>query len=268
MPFRSFRFLYSLLVIVGLAAAPVLPAMGQLTIQGRLTDDRTVSPGEAYSGVVLVHNDSDHPREVRLYLFDDVHDHALQSRSSEAAPLTRSNAAWIAFSPARLTIAPGAMQQVAYDVRVPLLDGDETPAGSYWSMLVVEDMTKDSAAPRAPKAGVQIATHIEGTGAPDLAFAGVDVRDDPMGFPVMAASIANTGDVTIDPLIWVELYNENGRFLERRQVPPCRLYPGVTTEQQVSLDDLHPGRYEALIVVDAGGEHIFGAQYTVVLAER
>ena len=40
-----------------------------------------------------------------------------------------------------------------------------------------------------------------------------------------------------------------------------RLYPGTSVRYSVDLTEVASGSYQALVVVDNGDEHVFGAQY-------
>jgi len=41
-----------------------------------------------------------------------------------------------------------------------------------------------------------------------------------------------------------------------------RMYPGTCVMQAIRLPKFPPGNYKALLVVDAGGKDVFGAQFT------
>ena len=79
------------------------------------------------------------------------------------------------------------------------------------------------------------------------------------------AEIHNSGELMIEPAIWFEFYDAAGNLYDRLKGQPVRIYPNGKNLQFVSVNDFDPGDYEVLLVVDAGGENIFGAQYTVVV---
>ncbi len=263
-------------VVLFLLFLSATPAYAQLSVHGRLTDDRTVRPGERYAGSFLVRNDSNIPRDVQVLQ----HDYRLEgdSLATLKPPAThrRSNAGWVVVSPSRFSVAPGEAQRVDYEIKVPGQVKGETPVGSFRSLISVADLSDDSAhgafrfisdAVASPalhdlRQSIQVATHIEGTGHADLMFRGVDVHDD-HGARMLTADMENTGDVLIEPSISVELYTPAGELVERHQAGSIRLYPGDSLRHRLPLDTLNAGSYEALIVVDAGGDNIFGAQYTL-----
>ena len=67
------------------------------------------------------------------------------------------------------------------------------------------------------------------------------------------------------PEVWVELFDESGDKIARKQAKSARLYPGTSVSYWMDIEGVDTGQYEALIVVDAGGENVFGAQYTIGL---
>ncbi|MEZ4702385.1 MAG: hypothetical protein R2834_18780 [Rhodothermales bacterium] len=265
-----------LAVLLCLAA---FPAFAQLSVHGQLVYDNAVQPGGRYAGSFLVRNDSDTPRDVLV----QQHDFKLESDTvalvTPPATHRRSNAGWVVVTPSRFTVAPGETQRVDYEIAVPRDIKGAPPEGSYRSLIAVSELPAETShrrmysliadagvpvSDRDVRQSVQIATHIAGTGVTDLTFLGVDVRDE-NGMHVMTADVENTGDVVIEPSIWVELYSASGDLVERRQAEPTRLYPGDSLRHRLPLDTLGAGIYEALIVVDAGGDNIFGAQYTLDL---
>jgi hypothetical protein len=270
--------LWSLLVLAGGFAAP---AGAQISVRSRLSDDRDVQPGSAYEGTVLVKNESTDPREVKLYLNDYLFFYDLQSHFDAAGSHARSNADWVTFGPDHLTLAPGEGREIGYVVQVPAQVGSAPPSGSYWSVLMIEEVAAGSpestlsSAEDVPQLGVrqvtrygvQLATHIAGTGEPDVAFIGVDLYEDEEGARILQTNVENTGDVMVQPVVWVELYDEMGTILARYEGTRNRMYPGTSVPQYTDVSGLGPGIYEALIVVDTGGDYIFGAQYTVELKE-
>jgi hypothetical protein len=260
-------------VVLLLLVLSVTPAYAQLSIHGRLMDDRTVRPGDRYSGSFLVRNDSNIPRDVRVLQ----HDYRLEddSLATLRPPAThrRSNAGWLVVTPSQFSVAPGEARRVDYEISVPTELKGAPPVGTYRSLLSVSDdpvqgtfrfITEAVASPavRDVRQSVQVATHIEGTGQADLLFRGVDVHDE-AGERIMTADLENTGDVLIEPSISVELYTPAGELVVRHQAESFRLYPGDSLRHRLPLDTLNAGNYEALIVVDAGGDNIFGAQYTL-----
>lgn len=268
------------LIIALLALVPVL-AHAQVVVKSPLSDDREAAPGEVYEGTVVVQNESDEPQQAKVYLTDYLFFADGSNRYDAPGTVTRSNAPWITFSPSFLTLAPGETVPVTYRVTVPAAD-DTTeggPAGTFWSMLMVEGIAPGSAestlgqAQNVPRYGVrqvtrygiQLATHISGAGTPTIGFESIRLQAEEDGARVLEVDIQNEGDRLAESTMWVELYTSDGGAQGRRDGAAYRIYPGTSVRQRIDLSDLAPGAYEALIVVDAGNDHVVGAQYTLEL---
>lgn len=117
-------------------------------------------------------------------------------------------------------------------------------------------------------APIEFASHIMRTGRAKVAFDGVKVVENEDRDLILHAGYTNTGKIMIEPEIWVEIYDTAGNLLDRMQGDPRRVYPGMTSKQSISVTHILPGTYEVLLVVDAGEDNIFGAQYTLDLTPK
>ncbi len=264
-----------LAIALSLAAFATVPARAQITVAGTAVEERAARPGESYSGTLTLRNEGSETEEARMYLTD--YTFSADGRSAYGTPgsLPRSSARWIVFSPAQVRIAPGGEATVGYTVTLP---ADAGLAGTYWSMLMVEGIERGSAESAAPGArervrmgirptirhGIQIATTVEGTGTPAVRFDGTRAYGAGRA-KMLELDLSNAGDVAYRPEIRVELYDGSGRaagsFTSRRGL----LYPGTSLRQTFELGALPAGDYQALVVADAGGDEVFGAQYRLKL---
>jgi hypothetical protein len=249
-------------------------AVAQVSVIGELSQDREARPGESYTGVIIVRNDTNEPQEAKVYQTDYLFHYSGTNSYGEPGSHARSNAKWITFSPAYILLPPQATAAVNYSVTVP----QETQlVGTYWSMLMVEAIPRgspESTLPRADKKaemgivqtiryGIQIVTHIANTGTKKINFVGVQLVPKEKSGRILQVDIENTGEIGIRPDVYVELFDEKG--VSRGKFPGTRyrIYPGTSIRQQIDLSSVAPGTYKALIVVDAGGDDVFGGQYTL-----
>lgn len=270
------------LLLTTLFVAAVLPASAQVSVRSALSDDREVLPGATYTGTILVRNETDQPQQARIYQTDYHFYSDGTNRYEEAGTMPRSNAGWIQFSPSLLTLPPGETLPVSYEVTVPDTVGQAVPVGTYWSMVMVEGIPPNSptstlgdathihlGVQQVTRYGVQIATHVIGQPA-DLPLKAVVLPDVNLvqqenGAKVLNIAVENTGVQMIRPAMWVEVYDEQGQSKGRIEGAVYRIYPGTSILQQFDLGQLPAGTYQALVVVDAGGNDLFGAQYTLDL---
>jgi hypothetical protein len=255
-----------------LAAAAALLAAGpvaaQISVVSSTLEERAASPGEQYTGTIRVRNGGDGPREARVSAAD--YRFLADGSTFYDAPgtLERSSAAWVRFSPSRLTLAPGEEATVAYTVAVP---ADAALRGSYWSVLLVETVDPASAAERAGRVqiaptiryAVQLATHV-GQAERRIALQGARLTDDQDGRALLV-DVVNTGEHADRLELRVDLFDAEGAPAGRLSSTRGVVYPGSSIRQRFALPPLPAGSYRALLVVDTGSDDVFGAEYTLRL---
>lgn len=269
--YRSFaRALYVVPILASCLAA-------QVSVIGELSQDKDAKPGDTYSGAILVRNDTNEPQETKVYQTDYTFQYDGTNNYGDPGSLPRSNAKWIAFSPTFLTLAPQGTMAVNYTVTVPKEAQGKKLVGTYWSMIMVEGIQKGSAESSLPQKdkkaqmgimqtiryGIQIATTIANTGSKKIQFVSATIVTKQDGKRALQIDIQNTGDIGMRPDMYVELFNEQGTSLGKFAGVKYRIYPGTSVRQLVDVNAVPKGTYKALVVVDAGGDDIYGAQYTL-----
>ena len=261
----------TLLIVIAPAGAV---DTGKVGVLGGLSRENTAQPGQSYQGVILLTNQGTKPAEVKVYQTDYT---PLPGGCKYGEPGTspRSNARWITVTPKQLVIPPGEEGEVYYMVSVP--QGPEL-TGSYWSMVMVEPMRPISIQqPKAEKEQV-------GVGIISLARYGIVMRTNVgarargelriVGKQLLAAGnkrflqldVENPGERVLRASIWAELYNAKGISLGRFGGARSHgMYPGCTHRVRLDLTGVPAGKYKALLVMDCGGDEVFGAQYDLII---
>jgi len=253
--------------------APVKVEAGVLIIGG-LTQEKQAQIGETYQGTILIGNNADKPREAKIYQTDYLFFSDGTNIYGEPGKDPRSNANWITFSPHRLIIPPKETAAVNYTINVP---DDKSLAGTYWSMLMVEGIGEEhpeaAIQPEEGKVqlgirtviryGIQMVTHIGDTGSRKLKFTGAKLLPKEGGGRILEIDLENTGERWLVPLLWVELYDEQGRYIGKFDSSKLRIYPGTSVRHRIDLSSLPGGKYKTLVVADNGDKYVFGAQYTL-----
>lgn len=254
-----------------------LPVSAQVSVIGELSHDREARPGERYEGVIIIRNDTNEPQEAKVYQTDYMFYRDGTNNYADPGTLVRSNAKWVTFSPSYLTVPPQGTVTISYAVEVPQTTPERKLIGSYWSMLMVEGIPKGSAestVPRDPKKtqmgirqtiryGIQIATHIAQTGTKTVGFLDTKLVTKEDGKRFLQVDLENTGELFMRPEVYVELFNEQGASQGKFSGVRFRMYPGTSVRQMIDLSTVAAGTYKALVVVDAGGDDIYGAEYTL-----
>jgi hypothetical protein len=106
----------------------------QVSVIGELSQDKEAKPGETYSGVIIVRNDTNEPQEAKVYQTDYTFQCDGTNNYGDPGMLPRSNARWVAFSPSYLTLPALATMAVNYTVTVPKDTAGRKLIGTYWSI--------------------------------------------------------------------------------------------------------------------------------------
>lgn len=253
---------------MGLTALGASTSRAQLTLVSSLENDHDVLPGGSYSGSIILRNPTSIPREALIYRRD-----ALYSESGTKYPdpgaHPRSNASWLSLSAASVVLAPQEEIRLAYSISVP--DSDSI-YGTYWSVLMVETTVVSPSAENFSddqirlgvkfRYAVQVATHVEG-GSFSAKMDRFDVEEANGGEPVVDLVLRNDGDRMGRPDVWIELYDATGTLVGRFDGIKKRLYPNSRIRQRIGLDSVPRGQYTAIVIVDAGADELFGAQYAL-----
>jgi len=260
----------ALLLLVPLAAD------AGIQVLGNLSQDLEVQPGRTYEGSLEVQNPSDKPAEIRLYQTDYFFYADGNVLYGEPGQLPRSNAKWITFTPQQAVIPAKESIVVRYTVTVP---SDESLTGSFWSLLMVEEVPEGSPESTRPSSdqvsvgirqvfryGVQIATTVGATGSRQIRFTQVRLAADKEKRSLVV-DLENTGERWLRAALWVELYDTEGRYVGRFEGGTHRLYPGTTARFPADLVGVRDATYKALIVADCGGDDVFGADVSLVLKQ-
>ncbi len=252
-----------------------VPASAQIAVTGSSVLERRSQAGDTYTGTIILQNTTDEEQEARLAQADYDFTADGSTRFDEAGTHPRSNARWIRFLPASVTIPPRMTASATFTVQVP--PQSETLTGTYWSVVIVE--TVDRAVPPLTTAGqprngeiglrptvryaVQVATHMGETGEARLEFAEVRAAADTGGGRVLELDVINAGERALRPVMSIELYDAGGELVSRQKAQRGLMYPGTSVRQRFVFGALPAGEYTALILADAGGAEVFGAQLRI-----
>lgn len=244
-----------------------------ISLPGGLTIVNTLSPSGMTSGSIVILNNDEESRTVRVYQTDYTFSSDGKSNFAKPGSTPRSNASWIAYSPNQAVIPPHGKAEIYYRVAVP---NDPGLCGTYWSVCMVEPVPETALTPPNPEKkktkvsvqtvfrhAIQMVTNIGDTGTRSLKFADkkLEIKK---GRTFLILDVKNTGERWLVPTIYVDLHDQNGQQPERYNGGKLRIYPGCSVRYTVDLGPLKPQTYNALIIADNGGdETIFGARYVL-----
>lgn len=266
-------FLLIAFILLGAISSPVT---AQISVRSQLSHDESVIPGEQYSGAILVRNDSDKPQQAKVYQTDYLFQADGSNYFGDPGKLARSNASWIDVSASQVVVPPRSAIEITYRVNVPDQINDAIPTGSYWSIIMVEGIPEASpenlenelpentyGVLQVTRYGVQVASHLEDAASAALTITESQLTKADDTEATLNLAVRNDGSMLVRPDMWVELYAEDGTAVGRMDGQKSRLYPGTSITQRIKLGKLKPGAYRALVIMDAGEEDVFGAEYTL-----
>lgn len=255
------------ILIVWASLSPV--AADAITLPNGMTIEKTLSIGESVSGVIPILNPEKEPKTVRIYQTDYLFYADGRNEFGKPASTPRSNATWITYSPNQVVIPANGSAEVSYRISVP---NDPSLKGTYWSVLMIEPLPVGALTPPPPQKGkivlgmqtvirhaVQIITNIDDTGTRALQFVSKTLISRE-GKTFFLLDVKNTGERWLVPEVDIDLYGPNGP-MGRYPGGKLRIFPGCSVRYTIDLGPLKPGRYQALVIADAGEEKVFGARY-------
>jgi hypothetical protein len=270
MIFRILAFAVGLICVSAVSHAAII-------VTGSLTHEYEVAPGGSYEGSIDVLNQGNGAQEVKAYQTDYSFSADGKVLYGDPGILPRSNARWIVVSPRQFTIPPNEIVTVRFTVQVP---NDAGMKGTYWSVVMVEPVSPGS--PESSASGpkkdtgvgisqvlryaVQIVTHIGASGSRQLKFSQLQLAAE-KDTRVLLVDVQNTGERWLRGTMWVDLYDSGGKHLAKIDGGRQRMYPGTSVRFSVDLVGVQPATYKALIVVDCGGDDVFGANVNLVLKQ-
>ncbi len=268
---------YRLLVLSILTLAAPLVATAQITVRGQLAHDLETEPGATLTGSVTIDNETNELQQARVYQRDYLFFADGTNVYDEPGTTARSNAPWITFSPEQATVPPNGSVTVSYQINVP----DSAGVGSWWSMLMVEAIDRESAEStlgedppaerevgfrQVTRYGVQLATHVRSASAePGVELENVSLQALEDGRTVFQIDVLNVGQVMMRPDVYMRLFDADGAEFGPFPGVQYRLYPNTSTRQRIELEGLPAGTYQAIFVVDAGSDAVFGGQFELTL---
>jgi hypothetical protein len=240
-----------------------------VSVVGSLSRQNKVQPGGAFEGVIFLKNTDSRPAEARAFQTDYLFQADGSNVYGEPGSHPRSNATWITLSPSRVKLGPGETVPVRYKGKVP---ADAKLKGTYWSMIMIEPLAAPAEVPAAGESsvavglqtkirmGVQIVSELGRDGTSKLQVLNkAIVKAD--GRRLLQLDLANNGERMLTPGLNVELFDTNGASIGRFDGGRARIFPTCSTRGKVDLSDVPAGKYSAMVLLDAGGDQVMGAQY-------
>jgi hypothetical protein len=271
-------------IVLGLLMVSILLMVGgtarAVQVQSKTTMIHTVEQGQAVEGIVTLRSTAASPEWVRLYLTDYSNDARTGWQYPEAGTLPRSCAPWVDLMQTEVLLQPGEVRNVFYRVVVP---AQTETQGTYWCALMIEPhgVDEDHAAPQTAEDGklvlairhviryqLSLIVNVGNTGERALGFAEPVLETTDDGSTSFQVLVENTGQRWLNPVSWLEVYDDLGQLVGRVESPRTRILPGVASRRSFDLTGLDAGEYQALLLVDDGDDAVFGTVFALHLVSE
>ena len=262
---RSFRMLT--VAVIACGSAFPRAAAAQISVLTNTVEERSAAPGERYTGTIVIANPSGEAQTARIFLTDYSFKADGTTEYGDAGGMARSNASWITPQTNRVLVPANSSVTVSYTVAVP---ARESLSGSYWSTIIVEGAPPTPSSNDSRKGtvsigaviryAVQVATHLRNPGSRAVVFDGERLGLTPAKNSALEVDVANSGERAYRPVLWIEVYDEQGTLRALAKQSRGLLYPGSSLRQHFDLGVLPPGSYKAVLFADTGEDAVFAKQ--------
>ena len=259
-------------------------------IRGSVVEDAFA--GDIIQAKITIVNPIEKEVAARLYLAD-FQDSLEGERYLEADSTIRSNASWVSFAANEEVIPPFTTVEIPVEIAIP---ADSSVEGSYWSMIIVEAEAKTIAEADPTKEGLaglgleiinrhalNVITTV-GDGYAELDFSNPRLFNNDLGQAIFSVDTENIGNRIAPASVYLDVYSMQGEVLGRIDAGRYFMRPGnpvnftfdfstvnnlieETNAVGTEVIALDPGTYTTLMIVDAGGEDLFGSRFTIELEQ-
>lgn len=265
---------YKLFFLIIFMVLSSILSFGAISIEGSLTHELNSSPGDMHEGKILINNNGNEPEEVKIYITDFRTEAGGKKYYLDPDTTARSNASWVSVNPKRFFIPAGQTYTLYFSIDVP---ADSTLSGSYWSMMMIESIPKESpessfydpeeitlGVKTVLRYGIRIISNIDKSVSikPEIQNAGLSNEEDIIE---MYLDIKNAGNRFFRLDFWMELYDTSGNFIGKYQGDKLSVFPDSSIRFSVDLSNVPKDEYMALVVMDCGDDNVFGVNYTIDL---
>ncbi|MFC4426980.1 hypothetical protein [Deinococcus navajonensis] len=258
------RFLFLTL----LAATTTVSA--QVQVSSALVMSHNLASGQrAADGVLTLSNPGDTPAQARITLNDIKSDPKAGVVYLKAGALPRSNASWINLPSSSVTVPAHGKVSVPYHITIP----QNASQGTYWSVLLVQPVTAENVVKnqtpnnivikQVTQYAVQVLVNLPG-GQAHLKFKQPELVKTADGI-TLNVELTNTGERLSLPTTHAEIYDAQGKLVQKVVGRDRRVYPGLSVLETYQISGLKPGKYQVLVIADDKDNDVVGARYNITV---
>ena len=256
-----------LFIVFFLIALFPLLSTASIEVVGSLRHINKGIQGDIYKGEIKIQNSGDTDQEIKIYQTDLLYNYEDFTFYNDPVSHNRSNANWIEYSPKTTIVKANTVMYIQYEISIPK---DDTIAGTYWSVLMVEGVIPIDPAQEGQfnintvtRYAIQLVTEIEDKGEGKLEFLDpVLISEGDHLF--LAVDIVNSGDHYIVPDVSIELFDESGKSIKTIFATKKGLFPTTSARYRFNLEGIKGEKTYQTVIIAAGDEDdVFGLEYTL-----
>lgn len=244
-------------------------AQFSVSIDGGEKND--VSPGDIYTTTIKIINIDTQDAMASIYLSDyqRIYD---QPQYQEPNTSKRSNAAWIQLGITELVIPARSEREIPVTVTVP---ANDNLSGSYWSLIIVEGEAKETTLNTNENSlnidivnrhGLNVITNFT-KGFFEFAFNSPNFYKEQDDIIIFSVDTVNTGSKIAYGEAYLDLFTTTGNEIGRIHLGTQIFRPENPTRLTFDLTELstelHSHTYNAIMIIDAGNDNLYGARYNL-----
>lgn len=220
---------------------------------------------QSVKGVVKIKNIGKEPQRIIIYKMDQTMDCVGGGSFMDADSLSRSNASWINLSAVEEVLDTGQMFELVYEIQKP---SDSNIKGSYWSMIMVENIPDIEAEPEKKgitvrsnlRYAVQIISNVGEAESYDMEFDSVFYDLENQTLEMM---ISNPTISIMRPYFEVKLYSDSGHTVNVKRENIVKLYPGTCRRISIPIEDIQQGSYDGVVIAKTEGQGVYGYNVSI-----
>jgi hypothetical protein len=184
----------------------------------------------------------------------------------EAGNLERSIMDWLEFSTTDRVLLPNETFSLVYTHTVPetMEKEDLLQRGSFWGAVMVEASTPINEEEQYGvqinskiRYGIQLIVNLDTPENSEIALLDAGLTKKEGTSYALDIKLQNNGVYIVQPLLTLELFNQNGAHVKTLKEKAKKIYPNSCKNYTMILMDLPEGAYDGVLVADYGGE-MFG----------
>jgi hypothetical protein len=231
-----------------------------VVIQNGLTHVHSMNSGEVLLGKIVLKNLSKKTERVSVYQNDleILCSGIVNYNKSGSNP--KSLVEFITLNTSDQTLAPNEEFEVSYKISIP---SGYDKKGSLWTLIMVEVAEPISeqkveygvSIGSKIRYGIQVIANIGENEINKYSFKDVKLLKTENERKIEAI-LQNEGDFLINPILNIQIFDENGNLSKELKLPSKKLYPSNCQKFEIDIMDLKKGKYNVVLVSESNEESI------------